>query len=102
MTQPLTLPAQHGITAATIGQDVVIEIGDVTYEGRIAVVVGDDLTLDDCARTAPRESMQFGLAYEPVTITLTVDSRVWLDLSENDFTCVDGVITLADDGTLDR
>lgn len=102
MTQPLTLPAQHGITVATIGQDVAIEIGDVTYEGRLAAVVGDDLTLDDCARTAPRESVQFALASGPVTVTLTTTSRVWLDLSEDDFESVDGVITLADDGTIAR
>lgn len=100
MIQPLTLPAQHGITADTIGQDVTLEVGDVTYEGTLAAVDGDTLTLEDCYPTTAADAPTLDYGRHVVTLDLT--SRVWLGLDENDFESVNGVITLADDGTLPR
>lgn len=93
-----SIPALHGLTADTIGQEITLTAGDVTYEGRLAAIDGDVLTLEDCYPTTAADAPT--LDYGRHVVTLDVDSRVWLDLHEDDFESVSGVVMLADDGTI--
>lgn len=98
MTQRHNIPEIFGITVDTIGQEITLEIDGATYEGTLSAVAGDDVTLTDYTRTTNND--HYPHQARTITLTLTSRSRVWLDLHEDDFECVNGVVTLADDGTI--
>jgi hypothetical protein len=98
MTQH-TLPELFGIDAETLYQDVVIQVGEVTYEGRLVAIDGDDLTLEDCTPTTANDVIPPDSGRHVVTLSRT--SQVWLDLHEDDFTTDEtGAVTLPYDSTI--
>lgn len=83
-----------GITAEMIGEEIILQSGYDTYEGRLVAVDGADVTLADYTKTSPGDHYPHQ-SRKPVTITLTTTDQVWLDLHEDDFvTDETGAVTL--------
>lgn len=93
MAQLHNIPEIFGITDDTVGQDIVVAIDDVTYEGRLAAIDGANITLEDCYPTAASNTSR--CAHGRYILTLTSSSQVWLDLHEDNFVVdATGAVTL--------
>lgn len=94
MTEP-SMSSRFGITVEHVGEEIALQIGDVTYEGTLTEVHDSDVVLTDYLRSAPGQEHQSVVIAEPVTVTLTHGTQVWLGVDEDDFiTDETGAVTL--------